>query len=28
MKDNIDKLPVVHAAVQEYIDQLAKRAKK
>jgi regulator of RNase E activity RraA len=28
MKDNIDKLPVVRAAVQEYIDALAKRAKK
>ena len=28
MKDNIDKLPVSHAAVQEYIDALAKRAAR
>ena len=28
MKDNIDKLPVTHAAVQEYLDLLAKRAKR
>jgi len=28
MKDNIDKLPVVRAAVQEYIDTLEKRAKR
>jgi len=25
MKDNIDKLPVTHAAVQEYLDQLAAK---
>jgi regulator of RNase E activity RraA len=28
MRDNIDKLPVTHAAVQEYIDALGRRAKK
>ncbi|HET7086758.1 MAG TPA: hypothetical protein VFI23_18470 [Rhizomicrobium sp.] len=28
MKDNIDKLPVTHAAVQEYLDQLAKQTKR
>jgi regulator of RNase E activity RraA len=28
MKDNIDKLPVSHAAVQEYIDSREKAAKK
>ena len=28
MKDNIDKLPVTHAAVQEYLDLLAKQTKR
>ena len=28
MKDNIDKLPVAHAAIQEYLDLRAKAAKK
>jgi hypothetical protein len=28
MRDNIDKLPVSHAGVQEYLDLLAKQTKK
>ena len=28
MRDNIDKLPVTHAGVQEYLDLLAKQTKK
>jgi len=28
MKDNIDKLPVTHAGVQEYLDLLAKQTKR
>jgi hypothetical protein len=28
MKDNIDKLQVSHAAIQEYLDQRAQNANK
>jgi len=28
MKDNIDKLPISHQAVQEFLDLRAKAAKK